>query len=123
MVAERLFDMGEQIRLLELEQRPVSESAALPPIPIEQLKLRGPDRRQQIWRAVEVEQLVADEHPVRAIWELSGLLELAPFAVKLRTQRELGGRAAWDPRLLVAVWIWACSKGVSSAREIERQAD
>jgi len=72
---------------------------------------------------VEVEQLVADEHPVRAIWELSGCLDLAPFAVKLRTQRELGGRAAWDPRLLVAVWIWAYSNGVSSAREIERQAD
>ena len=38
-------------------------------------------------------------------------------------RRRSGGRAAWDPRLLVAVWSWAYSEGISSAREIERQMD
>ena len=33
-----------------------------------------------------------------------------------------GGRAyAWDPRLLVGLWVYAYSRGVSSAREIARR--
>ena len=63
------------------------------------------------------------DHPVRAIWELSGRLDLSGFAGALRTQRDQGGRAAWDPRLLVAVWIWAYSEGIRSAREMERQME
>ena len=112
--------MGEQISLLELEQRPPNESSALPPIPIEQLKLRRPNRLQDTYCTIVVENLVHSQHRVRAIWELTGRLDLGPFAAQLRTQKNLGGRAAWEPRLLVAVWIWAYSEGISSAREISR---
>ena len=115
--------MAEQITLIQLEQRRASEPSVEPPIPMERLKLRRPDRRQVTFRAVEIEQLVGAGHPVRAIWELSGRLDLSGFTGALRTQRDQGGRAAWDPRLLVAVWIWAYSEGISSAREIERQMD
>ena len=115
--------MGEQIPLVALEQRPPNESAADPPIPIEQLKLRRPDRRQVVLRSIEVEHLVDARHRVRAIWELTGRLDPRPFATQLRTQKNLGGRSAWDPRLLVAIWIWAYSEAISSAREIERQCE
>ena len=90
---------------------------------MERLKLRQPDRRQVTFRAVEIEQLVGADHPVRAIWELSGRLDLSGFAGALRTQRDQGGRVAWDPRLLVAVWIWAYAEGIRSAREMERQME
>ncbi|MDZ7636792.1 MAG: transposase [Bryobacterales bacterium] len=33
------------------------------------------------------------------------------------------GRDAWPPRLLLAIWIYAYSRGVSSAREITRQCE
>ena len=115
--------MAEQITLIQLEQHRASEPSEEPAIPMERLKLRRPDRRQVTFRAVEIEQLVGADHPVRAIWELSGRLDLSGFTGALRTQRDQGGRAAWDPRLLVAVWIWAYSEGISSAREIERQMD
>ena len=59
--------MDEPITLLELKQRPASEFSAAPPIPMERLKLRRPDRRQVTFRAIEVEQLVAADHPARAI--------------------------------------------------------
>ena len=109
--------------LVELDQHPASESSVAPGIPMERLKLRRPDRRQVTFRAIEVEQLVGAGHPVRAIGEISGQLDLSRFAAALRTQREQGGRAAWDPRLLVAIWICSYSEGISSAREIERQMD
>ena len=31
------------------------------------------------------------------------------------------GRNVWEPRLLIAIWVYAYSRGISSAREIERQ--
>ena len=113
--------MAGHITLIQLEQHRASESPVEPAIPMERLKLRQPDRRQVTCRAVEIEQLAGADHPARAIWELSGRLDLSGFAGALRTQRDQGGRAAWDPRLLVAIWIWAYSEGISSAREIERQ--
>lgn len=30
------------------------------------------------------------------------------------------GRSAWDPRLLISLWVYAYSEGVSSAREVSR---
>ena len=37
----------------------------------------------------------------------------------LRTTRGCAGRPAWDPHLLISVWVYAYSEGISSAREIE----
>lgn len=110
--------MGEQQVLLELEQRPAKPRE---PVPVEQLQLRSPNRRQLTYAAIDVEQLVPPDHPVRAIWELSGKLDLSGFAAHLETRRQLAGRTAWDPRWLVAIWIWAYSQSISSAREIARQ--
>ena len=91
--------MAEQITLIQLEQHRASESPVESAIPMERLKLRRPDRRQVTFRAVEIEQLVGAGHPVRAIWELSGRLDLSGFTGALRTQRDQGGRAAWDTRV------------------------
>ncbi len=56
-----------------------------------------------VYCEIEVEHLVHSQHRVRAIWGLTGQLDLRPFAAQLRTQRQLGGRSAWDPRLPVTV--------------------
>jgi transposase len=36
-----------------------------------------------------------------------------------KSQEGRSGRAAWDPRLLLSVWLYAYSEHVTSAREIE----
>jgi hypothetical protein len=33
----------------------------------------------------------------------------------------IAGRPAWDPHLLISLWVYAYSEGVSSAREVERR--
>ncbi len=111
--------MGEQQVLVELEQRPAKPRQA---VPVDQLQLRQPNRDQFTYAAIEVERLVPADHLVRAIWELSGMLDLSGFAAHLETRKESAGRPAWDPRLLVAIWIWAYSERMSSAREIARQS-
>lgn len=113
--------MSEQRELLKLEKR-AEQDEPRPPTAYEELKLRRPERRQRCWHELDVERLVDDDATVRAIWELSGRFDLSAFAAEARTREGERGRALWDPRLLVAIWIWAYAEGVSSAREIERQS-
>lgn len=112
--------MSAQRELLKLEERGEEGETAGPEYG--ELKLRRPERRQRCWHEIDVERLVGEDAAVRAIWELSGRFDLSGFASDARTREGERGRALWDPRLLVAIWIWAYAEGVSSAREIERQS-
>ncbi len=105
-VVQRPYYMGEQQVLVELEQRPAKPRQA---VPVDQLQLRQPNRDQFTYAAIDVERLVPADHLVRAIWELSGMLDLSGFAAHLETRKESA-----DPRLLVAIWIWAYSERMSS---------
>lgn len=106
--------------LLEIPEQP--EPPARPKFPAAPgaPKLKPIDRDQGLLRAVIVEELVGPEHKVRAIWELTGQLDLSGFFEDIRSCQGKAGRAAWDPRLLLSVWLYGYSEQVSSAREIER---
>jgi len=84
-------------------------------------RLKGIDRQQMRLHPVEVERLVEPDHAVRAIWELIGQRDLAGFYAPIKAVAGVAGREAIDPRLLISLWVWALSEGVSSAREIERR--
>jgi len=78
------------------------------------------NRDQLFFRSVDVEKLVEADHPVRAIWELVGHLDLEPFYAQVAAVEGAAGRPVWDPRLLISLWIYAYQEGVSSAREVAR---
>jgi transposase len=78
------------------------------------------NRQQMLLRPVEVEKLVEEDHPVRAIWELVGRFNLEPFYAEIESVEGVAGRPVWDPRLLISLWIYAYKDGVSSAREMAR---
>jgi transposase len=82
--------------------------------------LKPIDRRQLLLRSVDVEELVGADHEVRAIWGFVGRLDLRGYYDQISAVEGHAGRSATDPRLLVSLWIYALSKGVSSAREIGR---
>jgi transposase len=84
------------------------------------VRLKQINRQQMLLRPVEVEKLVEQDHPVRAIWELVGRLDLGPFYVEIEAVEGVAGRPVWDPQLLISLWIYAYKDGVSSAREIAR---
>ena len=83
-------------------------------------KLKPIDRSQLMMKSVDLERLIEPGHPARAIWDLVGKLDLSGFLSAIRSQQGEKGRAANSPRMLVSVWLYAYSQGVSSAREIER---
>jgi transposase len=84
-------------------------------------RLKAVDRRQLILRAVDVEQLIEEDHPARAIWAFTGRMDWSRFYASIQAVDGVAGRAAWDPRLLASLWIYAYSRGLSSAREVARR--
>lgn len=78
------------------------------------------DRKQIHLRPVDLEDLIAADHPARAIWALLEELDLAAFYEAILARGSHPGRPAIDPRILLALWLYATSDGVGSARELER---
>ena len=85
--------------------------------------IRYVNRQQMSWRAVDVERLISDDHPARAIWTLVGRLGLSPFYRAIESSVEEGGRPAFDPQLLISLWVYAYSQGIGSAREVARRCE
>jgi len=85
--------------------------------------IRYVNRQQMSWRAVDVERMVGDDHPARAIWTLVGRLDLSRFYEGIENSAEEGGRPAFDPQLLISLWVYAYSQGIGSAREVARRCE
>lgn len=83
-------------------------------------RLRKPDRRQAVLQPCVLDELLADDHPARAIWSVVERLDLSRFEAAIKARGSEPGRAATDPRLLAALWLYAYTDGVGSGRELER---
>ena len=84
------------------------------------VRLRQPDRNQMAMELICPDGLVEADHPVRVIWRVVCGLDLSRFYEPIKAREGHGGRDATDPRLLVALWLWAATDGVGSARELAR---
>jgi len=116
----------EQPNLLEIpDQGEAAKPLVTVSLPEEApaLKWKLINRDQQVWTTVDVETMIAADHKARAIWELAGRVNLSRFAERVKTVRGEAGRAAWEPQLMVSLWVYAYSEGIGSAREIERMMD
>jgi transposase len=72
---------------------------------------------------LDLEASVAEDHPVRAVWTFVERLGMDEFYERIRSREGTAGRPAIDPRILLALWIYATIEGVGSAREIERLSE
>ncbi len=57
------------------------------------------------------------------IWELVGRLDLTLYYAEIAAVEGHAGRDHTDPQLLISLWLYAYSRGISSAREVARQCD
>src|SRR3989454_12042922 len=85
--------------------------------------IRYVNRQQMSWRAIDVERLIGEDHPARAIWTLIGRMDLSHFYQGIESNGEEGGRPAIDPQLLISLWVYAYSQGMGSAREVARRCE
>jgi transposase len=84
------------------------------------IRIRQAERRQPGFELVDLESLVVDDHPVRAVWSFVEGLDLQSFYDRIKARGETPGRPATDPRILVALWLYATADGVGSARALAR---
>jgi transposase len=84
------------------------------------LRLRRAQRQQVTPVPVYLDALLPDDHVARLIWAAVERLDLSAFTAAIKVVEGGPGRAAADPAVLVAVWVYATSQGESSARKIAR---
>ena len=86
-------------------------------------RLAAVNRRQMVMRAIDVERLIEEDHSARAIWELVGRLDLSLYYGGIAAVEGRAGREHTDPQVLISLWLYAYSRGISSAREMARRCE
>jgi len=86
-------------------------------------RLVAVNRRQMVMRAIEVELLIEEDHSARSIWELVGRLDRSGYYAEIGSVEGRAGRDHTDPQVLISLWLYAYSRGISSAREVARRCE
>lgn len=104
----------------ELFARPEAESVGERREGAPQLRVSRAVRGQVEWAPRDLEAVLREDHPARAIWDFLDRLELDAFYERVRSAVDTPGRPATDPRVLLALWLLATVEGVGSARQLAR---
>jgi transposase len=110
--AATLFDLGQP---LPAPTRTTSESSGGTP------RLRYAERDQGCIRTYSLNNLIPEDHPVRSVWAYVCEVDLSPLLNKIKAVEGQAGANATDPRILVALWLYATLRGIGSARELDRR--
>ena len=85
--------------------------------PYQRLRLRQVNRNDVV---PVLEDLIPEDHLVRLVWEAVGYLDLTAFYAHIKVLEGGPGAAGIDPQILVTLWLYATSQGVTSARQIDQ---
>jgi transposase len=99
---------------------PESQPNPQPPQATAAPRLLLPNRAQIELRAVDLESLLPIDHPARAVCDFVEALDLHSLYAEVAAVEGRAGRPATDPRIYLALWLFATVEGVGSARAIER---
>lgn len=101
---------------------PVSAPASCPPLadPKRGARLRRANREQVTWGRIDLDAALPQDHSARSIWAVIEKLDLSLLYAQIEARDEVAGAAAIDPKILLALWVFATSEGEASAREIQR---
>ncbi len=80
----------------------------------------SPNRGQIELRSIDLDGLLPSDHRARAVWEYVEGLDLSELYASVRAVEGMSGRPAADPRVLLALWLYATVEGVGSARALDR---
>src|SRR6201981_3295443 len=84
------------------------------------VRVIGPDRAQLRWEMVDLESQLPDDHRARVVWTFVQGMDLGELYDRIKARDDVAGRPATDPRVLLAVWLYATIEGIGSARAIDR---
>lgn len=91
-----------------------------PPTRPQDARVLQPVRSQVEWTPRTLESMVPEEHPARATWALLERLDLSVFYASIKAVLGRPGHPTTDPQVLLALWLFATSEGIGSARHLAR---
>jgi transposase len=96
------------------------ETQPTPPTRPEVARLYRPVRDQLEWMPRSLDSLLPEDHPARAIWQTLDQLDLRGFYAEVKAIQGHAGHPATDPKVLLALWLYATTEGIGSARQLDR---
>ena len=91
-----------------------------PPVSRAALRLSLPVRNQVEMVMRDLDSTLDPEHPARAIWDLVERLDLSRLYEGISAAADTPGRPATDPKVLLALWLYATVEGIGSAHQLDR---
>src|SRR6266849_9190456 len=82
-------------------------------------RLRRAQRDQIVMRNLPLDALLPEDHRARIVWEYVQGLDLTPVYQRILAIEGGKGRPATDPRILLALLLYATVEGVGSARALD----
>ncbi len=86
-------------------------------------RLSRPERHQHVLEDSCLDTQLAADHRARQVWAFVEGVDVAALEDKVGSRPGRAGAPAIAPRLLLALWLYACLDGVGSARELARLCD
>jgi len=81
-------------------------------------RLRRARRDQVVMRCLPLDAMLPEDHRARSVWAYVQGLDLTPLYQQIRAVEGGKGQAATDPRILLALWLYATAEGIGSARAL-----
>jgi transposase len=78
------------------------------------------NRTQVELTPTDLEGLLPPGHAARLVWRFVEGLDLGAFYARIKARAGGPGHTPIDPKILVALWLYATIEGVGSAREVDR---
>ena len=83
-------------------------------------RLRSANRELNDPRPRKIDDLIEDEHPARIVWAFVERLNLSELYDRIKSVEGGAGSPAIDPKILIAIWLYAILDHEISARRIAR---
>lgn len=82
------------------------------------VRVQSADRHQVIMHMLSLDELLRQDHEVRAVWQYVSSLDLSAFYLDIQSVEGGVGRSPADPKILLTLWIFAIIEGIGSARRL-----
>lgn len=92
----------------EAAGRPVEKREDPPPKP----RLQRAERRQMEWLPMTLDDLIPPGHAARSVWEFVEHMDLTGLYARIAAVEGRPGRDTIDPKILMALWLYATIDGV-----------
>src|SRR6266849_370469 len=79
-------------------------------------RLRTAERTQVEFKIGSLDDLIPQDHIVRLVWDYVDQLDMSNILGTIQSVEGSVGRPATDPKILLALWLYATLEGIVSAR-------